>query len=227
MPASSSPARTRVVFLEDDVPFRGFVTGLLHDSQRYEVIAQAGTAEAAAAWPAQLRPAVALVDIALPGAPGTAAVRGLLDKFPGLVVVMLTARTDDECILDAIKAGALGYIAKGLDSADLVAALDDACAGGAPMSPVIARRVLALMRDAPSPAAQRAARSSGTVALEPLTPREHEVLSLVATGASDKEAAARLGISLSAVKQHLAHVYAKWRVRSRTEAAIKFTQAGR
>lgn len=220
------PPRPRVALIEDDVPFRGFVAGLLHDSRRYEVVAQADSVEAAATWPSSLRPDVALVDIALPGAPGTVAVRQLLEKFPGLTIVMLTARTDDDAILDAIKAGALGYIVKGTPSAEIVAALDDGCAGGAPMSPAIARRVLALMREVPSPAAHLGAQRAATP-LQPLTPREHDVLSLVATGSSDKEAAARLGVSVSAVKQHLANIYAKWRVRSRTEAAIKFTQAGR
>ncbi|MBX3736815.1 MAG: response regulator transcription factor [Candidatus Didemnitutus sp.] len=221
------PSRVRVALIEDDVPFRSFVAGLLNESSRYETVAQADSAEAAATWSAQLRPDLALVDIALPGASGTIAVRQLLEKFPALTIVMLTARTDDDSILDAIKAGAVGYIVKGTHSAELVAALDDAGAGGAPMSPAIARRVLALMRDTPSPAAQMSAQRAGGSPLQPLTPREHDVLSLVATGASDKEAAARLGISVSAVKQHLANIYAKWRVRSRTEAAIKFTQAGR
>lgn len=226
MPAAPN-SRLRVALIEDDVPFRGFVAGLLNESPRYEVIAQADSAEATAAWSPQLRPDLALVDIALPGAPGTVAVRRLLEKFPALTIVMLTARTDDDSILDAIKAGAVGYIVKGAHSAELLTALDDAGSGGAPMSPAIARRVLALMREAPSPATQMNAQRAGGSPLQPLTPREHDVLSLVATGASDKEAAARLGVSVSAVKQHLANIYAKWRVRSRTEAAIKFTQAGR
>jgi DNA-binding NarL/FixJ family response regulator len=151
--------------------------------------------------------------------------RELLAKFPGLTVVMLTARGDDDAILDAIKAGASGYITKGASSSEVITALDDALGGGAPMSPAIARRVLALMRDAPSPAAQTSAQRVHGAPLPPLTPREHDVLALVAAGASDKEAASRLGVSVSAVKQHLANIYTKWRVRSRTEAAIKFTQA--
>lgn len=224
---SSATARTRIALIEDDVPFRGFVAALLGGSGRYEVVAQATTAEEAASWPTALAPSVALVDLNLPGATGDAAARELLQKFPRLTIVMFTARTDDDAILDAIKAGAVGYLVKGTDSAELLAALDEALAGGAPMSPAIARRVLTLMREAPSPAAQLNAQRDGGAKLEPLTPREHHVLSLVATGASDKEAATQLGISVSAVKQHLANIYAKWRVRSRTEAAIKFTQARR
>lgn len=224
---SSATARTRIALIEDDVPFRSFVAALLGGSGRYEVVAQATTAEEAARWPTALAPSVALVDLNLPGATGAAAARELLQKFPRLTIVMFTARTDDDAILDAIKAGAVGYLVKGTDSAELLAALDEALTGGAPMSPAIARRVLTLMRETPSPAAQLNAQRDGGVKLEPLTPREHDVLSLVATGAADKEAATQLGISVSAVKQHLANIYAKWRVRSRTEAAIKFTQARR
>lgn len=220
-------ARTRVVLIEDDGPFRAYLAGLLRDSGRYEPVAQADSTEAARSWTPTIAPVLALVDLALPGASGTVAARELLEKFPGLAVVMLTARSDDDSILDAVKAGAIGYIVKGAPSDDVVAALDEALAGGAPMSPAIARRVLALMRNAPSPAAQMNAQRAGGVPLHPLTPREHEVLALVAGGATDKETAAQLGVSVSAVKQHLANIYTKWRVRSRTEAAIKFTQAGR
>lgn len=219
--------RARIALIEDDVPFRNYVVGLLENSGRYEVVAQADSTEAARAWPHEIAPAFALVDLALPGASGADAARELLEKFPATFVVMLTARSDDDAILEAIKAGAGGYITKGASSTEVIAALDAAGAGGAPMSPAIARRVLALMRDAPSPAAQISAQRAHGTPLQPLTPREHDVLSLVAAGASDKEAASRLGVSVSAVKQHLANIYAKWRVRSRTEAAIKFTQARR
>lgn len=226
MKPSAAP-RIRVALIEDDAPFRAYIAGLLNASGRYEAVAQADSTEAARTWAAAAAPALALVDLMLPGASGSMAVQELLEKFPGLTVVMLTARSDDDAILDAIRAGASGYITKGAGSAELIAALDDARAGGAPMSPAVARRVLALMREAPSPAAERSARHTHGAPLHPLTPREHDVLALVAAGASDKEAAARLGVSVSAVKQHLANIYAKWRVRSRTEAAIKFTQAGR
>lgn len=224
MPPPANVALPRVVLIEDDAPFRAYLAGLLRDSGRFQVAAEADSAEAAARWPATLAPALALVDVMLPGAPGIAAIAPLLARFPGLAVVMLTARADDDAILDAIRAGAIGYVLKGTSSADLLAALDDARAGGAPMSPAIARRVLALMRTAPSPATRARSEQSGEN-LEPLTPRERDVLDLVSAGATDKEAATRLGVSVSAVKQHLANVYAKWRVRSRTEAAIKFTQA--
>jgi len=221
-----------VGLIEDDVPYRRYVAGVLEASGRYRVAAEAGSAEAAAAWPETAALAVALVDVALPGAPGTSAVAGLLARFPGLAVVMLTARDDEGTILDAIRAGAGGYVLKGTGSAELVATVDDVRAGGAPMSPAIARKVLGLMRTGPSAATVAQAGTAGPErpageGLERLTPREAEVLARVAAGEADKEVAANLGISVPVVKAHLGKIYGKWRVRSRTEAAIRFTRLKR
>lgn len=216
----SAAPRLRTLLIEDDAPFRTYVAGVLAASGRFTIVAEAATAEEAAAWPDSLAPQLALVDYALPGASGAEATRRLRARFPALPIVILTGHADDEIILDAVRAGASGYVLKGTDSVALVEALEDAAGGGAPMTPSIARRVLALLREP-------AAASAVATPLRDLTPREHDVLTLVADGATDKEAAARLGVSLSAVKQHLANIYAKWRVRSRTEAAIKFTQARR
>jgi DNA-binding NarL/FixJ family response regulator len=105
----------------------------------------------------------------------------------------------------------------GTASAEIVEALDDALAGGAPMSPGIARRVFALLR-AP------AAGGAGGEALAQLTAREREVLTLVAEGCADKEICARLGLTRSTVKNHLTAIYDKWRVRSRTQAALRFVK---
>lgn len=223
----NSGTKISVVLVEDDAPFRAYVAGVLADSGRYEVVAQAGSAEEAAAWPGEIAPGLAVVDVMLPGVAGTVVVRRLLERCPDVLVVMLTGRADDDAITDAIRGGAIGYVLKGASSAAIVEALDDARAGGAPMSPAIARRLLTLLREAPSSAAQGVAAKRVGGELRALTARETEVLGLVAGGATDKEAATKLGVSVSAVKAHLANIYAKWRVRSRTEAAIKFTKAGR
>lgn len=224
-PLPGQNSRVAVALVEDDAHFCTYVASVVEDSGRYAVVARAGSAEATAAWPAHLSPRLALVDIGLPGTRGTQLVARLIERFPGLLVVMLTARAEDDLILEAIRGGAVGYILKGTPSHEIVEALDSALAGGAPMSPSIARRVLTLMRVAPSVAKNE--KSPVDPELRALTEREREVLELVAGGATDKETATRLEVSVSAVKAHLANIYAKWRVRSRTEAAIKFTQAGR
>ncbi len=227
-PLPGQNSRVAVALVEDDAHFCTYVASVVEDSGRYAVVARAGSAEATAAWPAHLSPRVALLDIGLPGVRGTQLVARLIERFPGLLVVMLTARAEDDEILEAIRGGAVGYILKGTPSHEMVEALDSALAGGAPMSPAIARRVLNLMRTAPSVATVAKSEKSPVGAeLRALTERERDVLELVAAGATDKETATRLDVSVSAVKAHLANIYAKWRVRSRTEAAIKFTQAGR
>lgn len=226
MSSPTSPAR--VLLLEDDLPFRAYIAGILNSSGRYRVVAEATSAEEASTWTADLAPALVLVDVMLPGKPGISAVAQLMEKFPGVHVIVFTGRYEDDVILDAIRAGAAGYVLKGTSSTELLAALEDAMNGGAPMSPSIARRVLTLMRNNGSTApVQPAGAPARPTELRALTPREHDVLSLVANGASDKETAEQLGVSVSAVKQHLSNIYSKWRVRSRTEAAIKFTAARR
>jgi DNA-binding NarL/FixJ family response regulator len=211
--------RIRVALVDDDPHFLLYLESVLGNSGRHEVVATAGSAEAAAAWPVATAPHVALLDIGLPGRAGSLLAGDLREKFPGTLVIMLTAQSDDLTVLEAVRGGAVGYLLKGADATDIVAAIDDALAGGAPMSPSIARKVLALMRAAPaakSPAAE----------LARLTPRETEVLELVAAGAGDKEVAERLGLARPTVKNCLLGIYTKWRVSSRTEAAVKFVRAG-
>jgi DNA-binding NarL/FixJ family response regulator len=221
-PLSPQPAkfaRIRVALVDDDPHFRLFLESMLGASGRHEVVAVAGSAEEAMAWPTTAAPHVALVDVGLPGRTGSLLAGDLLARFPGALIIMVSALRDDGPILEAIRGGAVGYVLKGADAAELVAAIDDALAGGAPMSPAIARRVLALMRAEPAAA-------TSTAELARLTPRETEMLELVATGAGDKEVAEKLGVARPTVKNCLLGIYAKWRVSSRTEAAVKFVRAG-
>jgi DNA-binding NarL/FixJ family response regulator len=213
-----APIRIRVALVEDDGHFRLVVASVLGASGRHQVVATAGSAEEALQWPPDAKPDVALVDIGLPGKTGAELVGELLAKFPQTLVVMVTGVRDDLAVLEAIRAGAVGYVLKGADTDRIVAAIDDALAGGAPMSAVIARRVLGLMQAAPAP--------SPTAELAVLTAREVEVLALVAEGASDKAVGEKLGLARSTVKNCLLSIYGKWRVKSRTAAAVKFVRAG-
>lgn len=218
-PQPAKPARIRVALVDDDPHFRLFLESMLGASGRHEVVATAGSAEEALAWPVTAAPHVALLDVGLPGRAGSQLAGDLLAKFPSVLVIMVSAVSDDAPVLEAIRGGAVGYVLKGADAAELVAAIDDALAGGAPMSPAIARKVLGLMRAEP-------AAKSPTGELAPLTPRETEVLELVAAGAGDKEVAEKLGVARPTVKNCLLGIYAKWRVNSRTGAAVKFVRAG-
>lgn len=212
-----TPAPIRVVLIEDDVPYRSYIAALLEASGRYEVAGAYDSAEAAErAWPAP-PPALVLLDVGLPGRPGSQEAERLLGRNPALRIVMLTGRAEHAVILEAIRAGACGYLLKGAASAEVLDAVETALAGGAPMSPEIAQKVLQLLRHAPVEPPARPP-------LPQLTPREQEVLGLVAEGLLDKEIAARLGTAVPTVKNQLASIYTKWRVRTRTAAAMRYRQ---
>ncbi|ACB73552.1 response regulator transcription factor [Opitutus terrae] len=206
-----------VGLVEDDAPYRAYVTALLESTGERRVAFAVGSAEEGLARIAEAHVNVLLLDLRLPGISGGAAVQKFLTVQPDLLVIMLTALDAEEPVIESIKSGACGYLLKGASSEAVLGAVDDALAGGAPMSPSIARRVLGLLRAAPTTMAKVA---EGKLAA--LTAREEEVLARVAAGRSDKEIAAEFGTALSTIKNHLANIYAKWRVRSRTEAAVRF-----
>lgn len=209
-------AKIAVGLVEDDAPYRTYLRTLIEASDAYAVLADAESAEAALAWPARVRPELLLVDVALPGRSGASAIADFAAKWVGVKIVMLTGRDADEPVLEAIRAGAAGYLLKSSSSVEIIEALEDVRAGGAPMSPAIARRVLGLLREPAGPA------NGAGAELALLTEREREVLALVADGCADKEICERLGVTRSTVKNHLTTIYDKWRVRSRTQAAVRF-----
>jgi two-component system nitrate/nitrite response regulator NarL len=222
-------SKISVALIDDDAPYRAYVSALIEASGRYALVAQAGSVEEAATWSAKVQPALLLLDVAMPGVQGPAAVGRLLAARTGLKIVMLTGRDADEPLLEAIRAGAVGYLLKGAGSAEIVEALDDAVAGGAPMSPSIAKRVLTLLKDGARGADDgvrgvSAGVGAGAKELAQLTEREREVLARVAAGDADKEICEKLGVTRSTVKNHLTSIYDKWRVRSRTQAAVRFVK---
>lgn len=215
-------SRIGVSLVEDDPHFRLFVASSLEASSRHRVVTTAGNAAEVDTWSSDNPPAVVLVDSHLPDASGAEVVAKLVKRFPQALCVMLSGLSDEKTVLDAIRAGAVGYVLKGTSAEAILAAIDDALAGGAPMTPGIARTVLGMMREAGKPTALSG--HEGDSELGYLTRRERQVLEQVAEGATDKEVSHQLGISPSTVKNTLLGVYAKWRVRSRTEAAVKFVR---
>ena len=216
--------RVAVGIVEDDPHFRLFLESMLEASPRHRLVASAGSAAEALAWVPEAPPHVLLVDVGLPDRPGTELVADLLKKHPTALALILSAESAPGTVLAAIQSGAVGYVLKGGREEEILEAIDDALAGGAPMSPSIARKVLGLMREG-------AAEGTGTGAKKPvdprlavLTERETDLLQRVADGASDKELAEALGLSRSTVKNALLVIYQKWRVRTRTEAAVVFTR---
>jgi DNA-binding NarL/FixJ family response regulator len=226
MSSSPSPSarssQIAVSLVEDDPHFRLFVSSLLEASPRHRLAATAESAAEMQAWPADNDAAVVLVDSQLPDARGADVVAEIVQRYPQVLCVMLSGLTDEQTVLDAIRVGAVGYVVKGASADDILAAINDALAGGAPMTPGIARKVLGMMKNSPLTTQPRD--GAVEVELSYLTPRELQVLELVADGATDKEVSTKLSIATSTVKNTLLAVYAKWRVRSRTEAAVKFVR---
>src|SRR5215813_11889758 len=156
-------------------------------------------------------PDVVLNDIGLPGMSGIEGIRILKERYPQLVILMLTVYDDDDRIFDAICAGASGYLLKKTPPARLLEALREAVAGGAPMSPEVARRVITLFREVRPP--ERADYE--------LTPHEIRLLGLLADGHNYKTAASQLRVSVNTIAFHVKNIYAKLHVHSKSEAVAK------
>jgi DNA-binding NarL/FixJ family response regulator len=156
-------------------------------------------------------PDVALIDIGLPGMDGIQGVRILKERYPALVMLMLTVYDEDDRIFDALCAGACGYLLKKTPPSRLLESIGEAARGGAPMSPEIARKVVVLFRDFRPP--RRAEHD--------LTPHEVRLLKLLVDGHSYKTAAAELGVSYNTICFHIKNIYSKLQVHSKSEAVTK------
>ena len=156
-------------------------------------------------------PDIILTDIGLPGMDGIEGIKVLREKFPGVSFITLSVYDDDERIFGALCAGACGYLLKNTQPARLIESLREVAAGGAPMSPEVARKVITLFRDfAPPPAAEYH-----------LTPQEKQLLKMLVEGHSYKTAAYDLDISYHTVSFHLRNIYEKLQVHSKSEAVAK------
>jgi DNA-binding NarL/FixJ family response regulator len=202
----------KVALVEDNEPFRQTLARLLNRAADCQCVGQYATAEAALAELPALRPDVVLMDINLPGMNGVECVRRLKEQLPDTQIVMLTAYEDTDNIFNALAAGASGYLLKRTSGPELLAALREVMAGGSPMTAHIARKVVQSFQRKPAtpePAAN-------------LSPREQEVLDLLARGLIYKEIAERLGITYETVHTYIRRIYEKLQVRTRTEAVAKF-----
>ncbi|MFD2256763.1 response regulator transcription factor [Luteolibacter algae] len=207
--------RITISIVEDDSRIRWGLTAILEDEDDFECVGSFASAEEAFQHLPALNPQVVLMDVNLPGINGIECTRRLASSPKPPQIIMLTVRQDSEIIFDALAAGASGYLLKPPSARELVDAVRDVFAGGAPMTASIARRVVQSFK-------QVRAKTSET---ESLSPREIQVLELLVKGFAYKEVAADLGISYSTVQRHIESIYRKLHVHSRTHAVSKYLGA--
>jgi DNA-binding NarL/FixJ family response regulator len=207
--APKSPIQVGII--EDQSVVRDGIGSLIADAPGFACAGTWASMEDALTALGAARPQVVLVDLGLPGMSGIEGIRRLKVKFPELLSVVLTVYEDDDRIFEALCAGACGYLLKTTLAPALLTGLEEAVAGGAPMSPRIARKVVGLFAQA-APARE---------ADERLTPHEVRVLRLMTEGHSYKSAASALGVSRSTIAFHVRKIYDKLQVEGRSEAVAK------
>ena len=202
----------KIVLVEDNPNMREGFSALLNETPGLSCVGAYATGEEAVQRISVEQPDVALVDIHLPGMSGIECVAKLKAQLPRLQVLMLTRYEQSDLIFNSIRAGASGYLLKNTPPAELIQAIEQVHAGGAPMSMQIARKVIDHFRQIQQPASE----------VEQLTSREQEILQLLAKGYYYKEISDSLGITYNTVRTHLQHIYEKLHVQSRTGAVLKF-----
>lgn len=223
---SAEAGSVTVVVADDQSAVREGLVLLLGTLPGITVAGEAADGNAAISLVTELRPQVVLMDLNMPGCDGVTATRRIAQEHPGTRVVVLTTYADDESIIGALQAGALGYLTKDATRAEIGRALQAAAAGQAVLDPAVQQRLLSAAARAPQEqasgtaagfAAPLPAGPAGPAADE-LTPREAEVLRLIAAGQSNREIARTLFVSEATVKTHVNRIFAKTGSRDRAQA---------
>jgi DNA-binding NarL/FixJ family response regulator len=205
----------RVLVVDDHAVVREGLRAFLAVQEGIEVAGEAADGEEALEAAARLDPDVILMDLVMPHLDGVGAMRALRERLSRSRVIVLTSFLDDDKLLPALRAGAAGYLLKDAEPEQLVRAVRAAHAGEALLDPVVAARLV-----------DRLSSDGEPEPLERLTPREREVLVLIARGLANKRIALELGLSEKTVKAHVGHVLAKLGVTDRTQAAVLAVRAG-
>jgi DNA-binding NarL/FixJ family response regulator len=210
----------RVLIADDDNLMRAGLVELLTADPAIEIVGQAATGREAIERTRRLAPDVVLMDVRMPDLDGIAATRELSQAVPDTRVLILTTFEQDDYIFGALRAGASGFLLKRTRPEDLIAAVHTTATGDALLSPSVTRRVIDRMAHQPTP--DLAARAD----LGHLTPREREVLSLIARGLSNREIATELVVEESTVRTHVKRILMKLHLRDRVQAVIFAYETG-
>jgi DNA-binding NarL/FixJ family response regulator len=210
--AIAQDMQIKVAIVDDDEGIRTSLAALIRRSPNFRLIGDYANAEIALKEIPRHPPDVVLMDINLPGMKGVECVRQLKAANPEVQFLMLTVYEDSDSLFNSLKAGASGYLLKRTALARLLEAIRDVHAGGSPMTPQLARRVVQFF----------AKPAEGTSSLATLTPGERDFLDQLANGYAYKEIADRMNISIDTVRSYVRTVYEKLHVHSRTEAVVKY-----
>jgi DNA-binding NarL/FixJ family response regulator len=204
----------RVFLLDDHEVVRRGLTDLLDSEPDISVVGDADSAEHALVRGPALRPDVAVLDVRLPDGDGISVCRELRSRMPELACLMLTSFDDEEALLDAIMAGAAGYVLKQIRGSDLVSAVRTVASGQSMLDPTTTARLMRSLRADPTEGAALAPELAG------LSPRERDILTLIGDGLTNREIGKKLYLSEKTVKNHISRLLAKLGVQRRVQAAV-------
>ena len=217
MPDTDSPldsgALMTIAIVEDNVPMRETLMELIDSTQGMKCVCVCEDAAQALRQLPKAMPEIVIMDIRLPDGSGIECTARLKRLLPQTQIMIYTVHEDNDQIFEALKAGASGYLLKSATPTEIIASLHDIRQGGAPMSSEIARKVVQSFHTP---------RAAGSPELATLTPREEEILALLAQGYVAKEIARKLFVSYATVRTHLHHIYEKLHVGTKTEAVVKY-----
>ena len=211
---------TRVLIADDDELMRAGLAELLSGESSIEIVGQARSGREAVERARRLKPDVVLMDVRMPDTDGIAATAELAASAPDARVLILTTFEQDDYIFGALRAGASGFLLKRTRPEDLIAAVHGVASGDSLLSPSVTRRVIDRMAQQPMPDL------SGLAKLDELTPREREILELVAGGLSNREIATELVIEDATVRSHIRRILMKLRLRDRVQIVIFAYETG-
>lgn len=208
----------RVFLLDDHEVVRRGLTDLLDAEPDISVVGDAGSVEHALVRGPALRPHVAVLDVRLPDGDGISVCRELRSQMPELACLMLTSFDDEEALLDAIMAGASGYVLKQIKGSDLVSAVRTVASGQSMLDPTTTARLMRSLRADTTEAPALAPELAG------LSPRERDILALIGDGLTNREIGKKLYLSEKTVKNHISRLLAKLGVQRRVQAAVLASQ---
>jgi DNA-binding NarL/FixJ family response regulator len=211
----------RILLVDDQSLFRRALSTLLSVEPEFEIVGDAANGEEAITMASKLQPDVVLMDLRMPILDGVAATQRIRSALPRCQVIVLTTFDDDKAVFEGLKAGAVGYLLKDASTEDLFRAIRLAAQGQYTLGPSVAAKVVAEFTRKAKPIS-----TGKEPLLDALSPREIEILNLVATGISNKEIGDQLFISEGTVKNHLSKILGKLGVKDRLQAVLKAKEIG-